>query len=150
MSLMQWLGKTKTRSHTEEDRVILESTSTTKVTDENGGRDRQQPSHSTEENSNVEKTSNSTNQPKPKPKPKRKQAKSSSTSKKRKKNIIDETNTSTSSCEPPKKKKRFCEQWFQDFFWLKLEGELMFCNALCAPKQQNQIKKVQTNKFVDF
>lgn len=43
MSLMQWLSKTKTRSHTEKDRVIIESTSTstTKVTDENGGRDRQ-------------------------------------------------------------------------------------------------------------
>ena len=52
MSLMQWLSKTKTRSHTDADIVITESsTSTTKVVDENGGRDRDQPCHSTEENS---------------------------------------------------------------------------------------------------
>ena len=132
----------------EADIVIKESsTSTTKVADENGGRDQDQPCHSTEEYSeNLDKTSSSNSTKRPKPKPKQKQARSSSSStpkkKEKKKKVTDEKTT----CEPPRKKKRFCEKSLEDFFWLERKGKLMFC-TVCIQAAKSS-KKVQTNKLL--
>ena len=139
MSLMQWLSKTKTRSHTEADIVIKESsTSTTKVADENGGRDQDQPCHSTEENSeNLDKTSSSNSTKRPKPKPKQKKAMSSSSS------------------TPIKRKKKESHRWKNymwtseeeetilwkvawGFFWLERKGKLMFCTVCIQAAKSNK------------
>ena len=146
MSLMQWLSKTKTRSHTEADIVIKESsTSTTKVADEYGGRDQDQPCHSTEKNSeNLDKTSSSNSTKRPKPKPKQKQARSSSSStpikRKKRKSQMKKLHVNLR-----RRRNDFVKSGLRIFFGLS--GKENSCSALCASKQQNQVKKYRPTNY---
>lgn len=101
--------------------------------------------YSTEENSeNLDKTSSSNSTKRPKPKPKQKQARSSSSStpikRKKRKSQMKKLHVNLR-----RRRNDFVKSGLRIFFGLS--GKENSCSALCAFKQQNQVKKYRPTNY---